>query len=138
MLYSDLNNYKEGVKRWIVPGLFVFLLIFIVISLVIIQHQSKAIDTRNEKIAALEDDVSDLKRELALQSKLTDAYKKAADDQLALFKQNQEHFKTVKSELNSSLEKHKEYESQELPLDIRNIANGIRQGINPIPLKPKE
>ena len=40
----------------------------------------------------------------------------------------------VKNDLEHSLDKHKEYESQELPLDIRNIANGIR----PIPLKPKE
>lgn len=134
MLYSDLNGYKESAKRWIVPGLFVFLLIFIVISLVIIQHQSRAIETRNEKIATLEDDVSDLKRELALETQLATAYKKAADDQLALFKQNQEHFKAVNSELNQSLEKHKDYANEELPLDIRNIANGIR----PIPLKPKE
>ena len=134
MLYSDLNNYKEGAKRWIVPGLFVFLLIFIVISLVIIQHQSKAIDTRNEKIATLEDDVSDLKRELALQTELATAYKTAADNQLALFKQSHDNFNVVKNDLEHSLDKHKEYESQELPLDIRNIANGIR----PIPLKPKE
>ena len=55
MLYSDLNGYKESAKRWIIPGLFIFLLSIIVISLVIIQHQSRALDTRKEKIVLLEE-----------------------------------------------------------------------------------
>lgn len=134
MLYSDLNGYKESAKRWIIPGLFIILMTIVVISLVIIQHQSRAIETRNEKIVLLEDDVRDLKKELALQTELATAYKTAADNQLALFKQSRDNFNVVKNDLEHSLDKHKEYESQELPLDIRNIANGIR----PIPLKPKE
>lgn len=134
MLYSDLNGYKESVKRWVIPGLFIFLLSIIVISLVIIQHQSRALDTRKEKIVLLEDEVHGLKKELALQTELATAYKTAADNQLALFKQSHDNFNVVKNDLEHSLDKHKEYESQELPLDIRNIANGIR----PIPLKPKE
>lgn len=134
MLYSDLNDYKESIKKWIIPGLFIILMTIVVISLVIIQHQSRAIETRNEKIVLLEDDVRDLKRELALETELATAYKAAADNQLALFKQNHDNFKAVNSELNQSLEKHKDYANQELPLDIQNIANGIR----PIPLKPKE
>lgn len=134
MLYSDLNGYKQSAKRWIIPGLFIFLMSVIVISLVIIQHQSRALDTRKEKIVLLEDEVRDLKRELALQTELATAYKTAADNQLALFKQSHDNFKAVNNELNQSLEKHKDYANQELPLDIRNIANGIR----PIPLKPKE
>ena len=134
MLYSDLNGYKESAKRWIIPGLFIFLLSIIVISLVIIQHQSRALDTRKEKIVLLEDEVRELKKELALQTALETAYKTAADHQLALFKQSHDNFNVVKNDLEHSLDKHKEYESQELPLDIRNIANGIR----PIPLKPKE
>ena len=79
-------------------------------------------------------EVRDLKKELALQTELATAYKTAADNQLALFKQSHDNFNVVKNDLEHSLDKHKEYESQELPLDIRNIANGIR----PIPLKPKE
>lgn len=134
MLYSDLNSYKDSAKRWIIPGLFIFLITIIVISLVIIQHQSRELDTKKEKIVLLEDEVNGLKRELALQTKLADAYKTAADNQLALFKQSHDNFNRVKQDLNQSLEKHKEYESQELPLDIRNIANGIPT----IPLKPKE
>lgn len=134
MLYSDLNGYKQSAKRWIIPGLFIFLMSVIVISLVIIQHQSRALDTRKEKIVLLEDEVRDLKRELALQTELATAYKTAADNQLALFKQSHDNFKTVRDNLENSLDKHKEYESQELPLDIRNIANGIPS----IPLKPKE
>lgn len=137
MLYSDLNGYKESAKRWIIPGLFIFLMSVIVISLVIIQHQSRALDTRKEKIVLLEDEVRDLKRELALQTELATAYKTAADNQLALFKQSHDNFNKVKEDLEHSLDKHKEYESQELPLDIRNIANGI-PSIPSIPLKPKE
>ena len=137
MLYSDLNGYKQSVKRWIIPGLFIFLMSVIVISLVIIQHQSRALDTRKEKIVLLEDEVRDLKRELALQTELATAYKTAADNQLALFKQSHDNFKVVKEDLEHSLDKHKEYESQELPLDIRNIANDI-PSIPSIPLKPKE
>lgn len=134
MLYSDLNGYKESIKKWLIPGLFIILMTIVVISLVIIQHQSRALDTRKEKIVLLEDEVRDLKRELALQTELATAYKTAADNQLALFKQSHDNFNVVKNDLEHSLDKHKEYESQELPLDIRNIANGIR----PIPLKPKE
>lgn len=134
MPYSDLNGYKESAKGWIIPGLFIFLLSIIVISLVIIQHQSRALDTRKERIVLLEDEVRDLKKELALQTELATAYKTAADNQLALFKQSHDNFNMIKNDLEHSLDKHKEYESQELPLDIRNIANGIR----PIPLKPKE
>ena len=134
MLYSDLNGYKESAKKWIVPGLFIFLLTVIVISLVVIQHQSRSLEIRKEKIVLLEDEVRDLKKELALQTELATAYKTAADNQLALFKQSHDNFNIVKNELEHSLDKHKEYESQELPLDIRNITNGIR----PIPLKPKE
>ena len=134
MLYSDLNGYKESIKKWVIPGLFIILMTIVVISLVIIQHQSRAIETRNEKIVLLEDDVRDLKKELALQTELSTAYKTAADNQLALFKQSRDNFKAINSELNQSLEKHKDYANEELPLDIRNIANGIR----PIPLKPKE
>lgn len=137
MLYSDLNSYKDSAKRWIIPGLFIFLLSVIVISLVIIQHQSRELDTKKEKIVLLEDEVRGLKRELALQTKLADAYKTAVDNQLALFKQSHDNFNKVKEDLNQSLEKHKEYESQELPLDIRNIANGI-PSVPSIPLKPKE
>ena len=73
MLYSDLNGYKQSAKRWIIPGLFIFLMSVIVISLVIIQHQSRALDTRKEKIVLLEDEVRDLKRELALQTELATA-----------------------------------------------------------------
>lgn len=137
MLYSDLNSYKDSAKRWIIPGLFIFLLSVIVISLVIIQHQSRELDSRKEKIVLLEDEVRGLKKELELQTKLADAYKTAADSQLELFRQSHDNFNKVKEDLNQSLEKHKEYESQELPLDIRNIANGI-PSVPSIPLKPKE